>query len=116
MTFEEAIPELFGVISRYGARPDVPIEAAEFFTGLVTHFEDPATLRRHLEAEAAGWFRSLRGQPDWIQDAEWPWSNGRPMVFVGSIDAPSGTFHDEARFYVFWSPETGTRECVVQVA
>ncbi|OWK46515.1 hypothetical protein FRUB_00214 [Fimbriiglobus ruber] len=38
------------------------------------------------------------------------------MVFVGSIDAPSGTFHDEARFYVFWSPETGTRECVVQVA
>ena len=41
---------------------------------------------------------------------------GRPMVFVGSIEAPPGTFHDDARFYVFWSPEVGTRECVIQVA
>jgi hypothetical protein len=38
------------------------------------------------------------------------------MVFVGSIDAPPGTFHDEARFYVFWSPEVGTTECVMPTA
>ena len=116
MTFEEAIPELFDVLPRYGARPDVPIAAEEFFTELVARFDDRNALRRHLEERAAGWFRCLGERPDWIQSPEWPWSGGKPMVFVGSIDAPPGTFHDEARFYVFWSPEIGSRQCVVQVA
>src|SRR5207248_8404729 len=92
MTFEEAIPELFEVIPRYGARPDVPIAAEEFFTELVARFGDRAALRRHLEAHATEWFRCLRTPPDWIQDPHWPWAGGRPMVFVGSIDAPAGTF------------------------
>jgi hypothetical protein len=116
MTFEEAIPELFDVIPRYGARPDIPIAAETFFTELVLRFDDRATLRRHLEEHAAEWFRCLQRRPEWIQDPEWPWAGGRPMVFVGSIDAPPGTFHDDARFYVFWSPEIGTRECIIQVA
>lgn len=116
MTFDEAIPVLFEVIPRYGARPDIPIEAEEFFTELVASFDDRDVLRSHLEANAPVWFRCLREQPDWIQDAEWPWSGGRPMVFVGSIDAPPGTFHDDARFFVFWSPEVGTRQCTIQVA
>lgn len=116
MTFEDAIPDLFDVIGRYGARPDVPIAAEEFFTELVALFDDRDPLRRHLEEQASEWFRCLQEPPDWIQGAEWPWAGGRPMVFVGSIDAPPGTFHDDARFYVFWSPEIGTRECVIQVA
>jgi hypothetical protein len=97
-------------------RPDVPIEAEEFFTELVARFDDRAALHRHLEDQAGGWFRCLRELPDWIQGADWPWSGGRPMVFVGSIDAPPGTFHDDARFYVFWSPEVGNRECIIQVS
>lgn len=116
MTFEDATPVLFSVIRPYGARPDIPIAAEEFFTDLAARFDDPAALRRHLEAHAAGWFRYLGLQPDWLQDPEWPWAGGRPRAFVGSIDAPAGTFHDDARFYVFWSPEVGTRECVAQVA
>ena len=27
----------------------------------------------------------MRERPDWIQDPEWPWAGGKPMVFVGSI-------------------------------
>lgn len=116
MTFEDAITVLFGVITRYGARPDIPIAAEEFFTDLAARFDDSDALRRHLEVHAAGWYRCLGDPPDWIQDPDWPWADGRPMVFVGSIDAPAGTFHDDARFFVFWSPEVGTRECVIQVA
>jgi hypothetical protein len=116
MTFDEAIPELFAVIPRFGARPDIPIAAEDFFTELVARFDDRAALRRHLEEVVPGMFRCLREPPDWIQGPEWPWADGRPMVFVGSIDAPPRTFHDDARFYVFWSPEVGTRECVIQVA
>lgn len=116
MTFEEAIPELFAVVTRWGARPDIPIAAEDYFTELVARFDDQTALRRHLEDLTPGLFRCLREPPDWIQEAEWPWAGGRPMVFVGSIDAPPGTFHDDARFYVFWSPEVGTRECVIQVS
>lgn len=116
MTFEEAIPELFAVIGRFGARPDIPIAAEGFFTELAARFDDRAALRRHLEELAPRMYRCLRNRPVWIHDPEWPWADGRPMVFVGSIDAPSGTFHDDARFYVFWSPEVGVRECIIQVA
>lgn len=116
MTFEESIPELFAVISRFGARPDVPIAAEAFFTEMAARFDNRTALRQQLEELAPTMFRCLRGPPDWIQEAEWPWAGGRPMLFVGSIDAPPGTFHDDARFYVFWSPEDGTRECVIQVA
>ncbi len=116
MTFEEAIDELFDVIPRYGARPDVPIAAEEFFTELAARFDDRARLRHYLEANAAAWFRWLREPPDWIQDPDWPWAGGRPMVFVGSIDAPPGTFHDDGRFNLFWSPEIGITQCVIQVS
>jgi len=116
MTFEEAIPELFAVIPRFGARPDIPIAAEDFFTELVARFDDRVALRRHLEELAPGMFRCLRERPDWIQDPDWLWTGGRPMVFVGSLDVPPGTFHGDARFYVFWSPEVGTRECIIQAA
>jgi len=116
MTFEEAIPVLFEVVTRYSARPDIPIEAEEFFTSLVTNYDDPDSLRSYLEKQAPGWFRCFREPPDWIQNPEWPWAAGRPMVFVGCIDAPQNTFHDDGRFYLFWSPEVGTTECVIQVA
>jgi hypothetical protein len=116
MTFEEALPTLLAVIPRYGALPDVPLAAEEFFTELVARFDDRVALRQHLEEQAPRWFRCLRERPDWIQAPEWPWAGGNPMVFVGSIDAPPGTFHDDARFYIFWSPKVGARECVLQVA
>ena len=116
MTFEEAIPELFEVIPRYGARPDVPIASEKFFTELVARFNDHLQLRHHLEEHAPNWFRCLRLRPVWIQDPQWPWVGGKPMVFVGSIDAPAGTFHDDATFYLFWSPDVGTTECVIQIA
>jgi hypothetical protein len=116
MTFEEMIPDLFDIVPLAGARPDVPIEAEEFFTQLVARYSDREACRRYIEEHLFDWFRCLGDKPDWIQAPEWPWAGGRPMVFVGSIDAPPGTFHDDGRFYVFWSPEIGTTECVIQVA
>jgi hypothetical protein len=116
MSFEEMIPDLFEVVPRSGARPDVPREAEEFFTQLVARFTDREACRRYIEEHLLEWFRCLRDQPAWIQEPDWPWEGGKPMVFVGSLDPPAGTFHDDARFFVFWSPEIGTTRCVIQVA
>jgi hypothetical protein len=116
MTFNEMLPDLYELVSPTGAMPDSPLEAEEFFTQLVAQFSDRASLRQHVATHVPQWFRSLRQPPDWIQNPEWLWEGGKPMVFVGSIDAPRGTFHDDARFYVFWSPGIGTTKCVIQVA
>ena len=40
------------------------------------------------------------------------------MVFVGALDRGpevSG-LHDDARFFVFWDPESGVTETVIQVS
>ena len=114
MTFDDAYDVLLDVISRCGARPGY--EAEDFLTKFVANFSDMETLRASLEENAPKWFRCLGALPEWIQEADWPWFDGKPMVFVGSIDAPSGTFHDDGRFFLFWSPKTGITDCVIQVA
>ena len=116
MNFEEMLPDLYHLVCWTGAMPDEPEEATEFFTRLVARFPDRESCHRHIAEHVPGWFRSLRGRPEWIQNSEWQWEGSHPMVFVGSIDAPSGLFHDDARFFVFWSPKFGTTKCVIQVA
>lgn len=110
------LPDLFDLLRPLKATPDVPLEAEEYFTAVVAAFDDRGRCRAHLEAIVPGMFTCLRDRPDWIQDPAWQWFKGRPMAFVGSIDAPAGTFHDDARFYLFWSPEEGVTECVIQVS
>jgi hypothetical protein len=40
------------------------------------------------------------------------------MVFVGqvAVPQPTGYFHDDAAFFVFWNPDTGKVRTIVQVA
>lgn len=116
MTFEEMQSDLFEITLPFGAQPDVPLEAENYFTTLIATFMDRESCRRHLESAVPGMFRCLSVRPDWIQEADWQWFESKPMAYVGSIDAPKGAFHDDARFYVFWSPETGVTKWVIQVA
>jgi len=39
------------------------------------------------------------------------------MIFVGQIDTPQekGQFHNYSSFYVFWDPETGVVDTIIQV-
>ncbi|MEZ5303813.1 MAG: hypothetical protein R3F11_24690, partial [Verrucomicrobiales bacterium] len=116
MTFEEALPVLLDEVSKVGALPDVPVEAEDYFTNLVSNFTDLQLFRHYLQSHVPEIYKSLVSYPEWIQDPDWPWENGVPMIFVGSIDPPPGTFHDEARFFLFWSPTVGTTKCIIQVA
>ena len=116
MTFDEMTDDLFELTGPLAARPDVPLEAEEHFSRVVAAFEDRESCRRHLAEIVPRMFRCLSSRPDWIQGPDWPWFDGRPMVFAGSVEVPPGTFHDDGRFYVFWSPETGVTNCVIQVA
>jgi hypothetical protein len=97
----------------------LPIESEVFFTALVEHFDGTkeqflAYVREHIR----DWFRWVKREPEWIQSPEWRFFNGKPMVFVDQIDLPgtTGVFHDDARFYVFWDPDSGVTDVIIQVA
>ena len=54
--------------------------------------------------------------PQWLQGAEWPFRAGRPLCFVGQLDAAvkrDGCLRRTA-FYVFWNPQTGESETIQQ--
>lgn len=67
--------------------------------------------------QASQWFRCASVYPAWIQNAEWPFDQGAPMLFVGQLTVPpaSRLFHDEATIFVFVN-ESGTVKTVLQVS
>lgn len=80
--------------------------------------EDTSDVDRVLgfvESRIADWFPALAERPSWIQNADWPFAAGRPMTYVGHVDPPT-TSGVQGRFFVFWSPETGETETIIQVS
>jgi hypothetical protein len=60
-------------------------------------------------------FRYADKPPRWIQAADWPIRNGRPLVFVGQVAVDAADlFHDKGAVYVFFDPAGGGFETVAQ--
>lgn len=120
MNLDDVYDELLRIVSERGARVDVPIESERFFSQVVEGFRGTREeLLEHVRANAPRWFRWIGAPPEWIQDAEWQFTDdGRPMVFVGQLVIPagSGLFHDEARVFVFIDPDSDDVKTVTQVA
>lgn len=58
-------------------------------------------------------FVFVKKPPAWLQDAEWPIVDGRPLVFVVQGDV-SFAFHDTSAVYLFIDPQTRRYTTVVQ--
>ena len=115
----EHATRLYEAVTKLGALPDFPGEAREFLEREYGKFGGgPDEFVEYVRANAAHWYRSVAEPPPWIQEAEWQYDAGRPMVYVGSVQVSteSGFFHDDATFYVFWSPDLGTTKTVIQVS
>ncbi len=119
MSLDDLSPDLWMIVSEVYARPDVPIESEGFFEDIANSFQGSkeeclSYIRNHVK----NWFRCSNKPPTWIQEAEWQFSNGKPMIFVGQVDvsASSGLFHDDASFYTFYSPENDEIKTLVQVS
>jgi hypothetical protein len=119
MTLDEVYSELLELVSSHGTQLTVPIEAEEFFARQVELFQGSREqLLDHVRASLPSWFRSVGDRPRWIQEAEWQFAGGAPMIFVGQIDVPAGKgiYHDDAAFFLFVDPRSGETKAVVQVA
>lgn len=119
MTLDDVYSELLELVSPFGVQLTVPLEAEEFFGRQVESFDGPREeLLEYIRAGLPDWFRVVGERPRWIQEAEWQFAGGKPMVFVGQIDVPAGksVYHDDASFFVFVDPGSGETKTVIQVA
>lgn len=107
---------LLAAVSIVGA--DMTSECEEFLLDIRSEFSGTdLEFVEYVRANVQNWFRCLSSYPEWIQNAEWQFHNGKPMVFVGQLDVPVSMklFHDDAAVFVFISL-SGLTKNVVQVA
>ena len=99
---------------RCGVRPDVPLEAEAFTRELLRNYKGGRdTLANWYGEQLELNYRSLDDPPEWIQDPEWAFDGGRPMVFVGQLERTVDR-HGTLVFYIFWNPKTGATKVVTQ--
>jgi hypothetical protein len=123
-SFESEIPlEHLDILLDYGIEfgfdPTSSVEMESYFAKLIlTYSGSQNDLHSWLGANIKETFRCVGKKPEWIQNPNWCIEAGRPMWFVGQINIPveSGVFHDDASFYIFWNPETGSVKGVIQVS
>jgi hypothetical protein len=103
---------LSSVCNRYGVDPSIPRESRQLFRELLSQYDGPtdrASVTAWLKEQIPRHFVSLRRRPKWIQSPEWPFANGKPMIFAGQIDlnreerekVTPTLYHDDTSLYVF---------------
>jgi hypothetical protein len=71
-------------------------------------------LRDWLKEQFLEKFKYVSKPPEWLQNPEWLFSEGEPLIFLGQLTVEH-FFHDEAAVYVFYNPKTNACETVIQV-
>jgi hypothetical protein len=102
---------LLRVCKRYAVHPSSSLAAEEFFRGLLEEFDrtgDKESLENWLDQRLPQLFSAVGERPRWIQDPAWPFSSGKPMIFIGQIDCSiehesvaASVLHDDSAFYIF---------------
>jgi hypothetical protein len=116
MTLDEIYDEVLEIVCERGAEICGDIEL--FLTKEIEAI--PGTKEEVISAvsaKASEWFRSAGDRPEWIQFADWPVRDGKPMVFLGQVAVPpsAGLFHDDAAAFVFIAPD-GVTTTIIQVS
>jgi hypothetical protein len=97
----------------------------EFFDNLLSQYHgasDLGELEAWLDQKIPELFLAFGKRPEWIQDSDWAFVNGQPMIFVGQIDISlsenpeaAKLFHDDLSFYIFLPQDGGQSKVVIQV-
>lgn len=96
--------------TRHGVDPSSSLESERFFRELLAQYSgelDKESVSNWLENQIQIHFLVVKDYPKWIQASEWPFADGKPMIFVGQIDLFSQereiikVYHDDTSLYVF---------------
>lgn len=113
---DEIYGDLLAAVSNVGA--DITGDCELFLLDLRANFTGTDDeFVEHVRENVGSWFRVITSCPEWIQNAEWQFHRGKPMIFAGEIPIPksAGLYHDDACVFVFLS-EDGVTTNVIQVA
>lgn len=119
MHLDDVYDEVLNVAHGFGVDVDAPMASREFFERIISGFSGTKEeLIAYVEAKMPEWFRALSERPDWLQNPEWQFFDGVPMIYIGHVDVPAKNdlFHDQARFFVFWHPQWDETKTVIQVS
>jgi hypothetical protein len=107
---DETYSMLLELCKDYSVDPSASVETEDFFRKLLAQCPENSTsesIVAWLEEQISQHFIAIDKRPRWIQNYEWPFANGEPMIFVGQIDLSAGSggisqlFHDDSSLYVF---------------
>jgi len=70
-------------------------------------------LQAWIKEEIKNEFRCLKSPPKWLQAPCWPLEDGKPLIFVGQLDA-GDLMHDTSCVYVFFNPANNTFSTLTQ--
>lgn len=110
--------------AKYGVDPSMSIASEEFFRRTLAEYKgdkSQADILRWLEDIISSNFLAFDQLPEWIQEPEWPFTSGQPMIFVGQVNVKrnasivaQNTIHDDTSYYVFIPQERGTPQVIIQ--
>jgi hypothetical protein len=108
----EVLPQLLALSQQFGFDPLSSTEMESYFVALL----NSRSLHDIETKVIPSAFVSVGKKPCWLQGAEWPVSNGEPMVFLGQFDVPrdNGFVPGETSVYVFCDRTTRAIQSVIQ--
>ena len=80
---------LLDLCCKYDLDPEMNIDSEKYFLNAIDSFgiNDNDELIRQLEIKIKKEFVSLNSQPEWIQNPDWQFNEGKPMIFIGQLTA-----------------------------
>jgi len=111
----EFLLDLMIQLSEFGVDPLIPRESKDFFLKAIEGFDgSKEDCINYIVKKVPEWFTGVKGLPDWIQNPEWQFSEGKPMLYVGQLEA-SMPGHQDSVFFLFWNPDNGEFKVVHQM-
>lgn len=100
-----------------GIAPFSSVESENYFCELLKDYSgDKNEVKRYFEDAIKRDFQIMKEKPRWIQEGDWQFHRGKPMIFVGQLDATikqDGVSYGIS-FYVFWDYKDGVTKTVTQ--
>ena len=114
---EDTLEMLYELGEELEIDPLSSAESENYFYGLLSNYQGKKEeLRSYLREQIKQDFKYLEDMPEWLQESDWQFHNGRPMCFVGQMEVKvnqDGYIHI-LMFYVFWDMDTGITETIIQ--
>lgn len=114
----DIIDPLYQLCGKYDLDPEMNIDSERYFLNIINtiDYDDVKDLMLQLEPKILKDFVCLNEQPEWIQNPDWQFNEGKPMIFIGQLSKGYNNLgiSCDMVFYIFYDPDDGTVKTVIQ--